>query len=103
MLTLSDEAVQLIIENNLQEKPLRPVVDKLADRPDLQLAAIRQLIMWQEAEETGGHDRLSSYVEQLLRQEQVGRAGRSQQTKSELVGLVEKIRPKCRQNIATVR
>ncbi|MCO5198297.1 MAG: ParB/RepB/Spo0J family partition protein [Anaerolineae bacterium] len=72
VLTLSDEAVQLIIENNLQEKPLRPVVDKLADRPDLQLAAIRQLIMWQEAEETGGHDRLSSYVEQLLRQERVG-------------------------------
>lgn len=86
VLTLSDEAVQLVIENNLQEKPLRPVIDKLADRPDLQLAAIRQLIAWQEAEETGGHDRLSGYVEQLLRQERV-QQGRGKATKEQRVSL----------------
>jgi ParB/RepB/Spo0J family partition protein len=69
VLTLSDEAVQLISEHALQEKPLRPIVDKLSDRPELQIVAIRQLIAWQEAEEGGGHDRLRSYVDKMLRDE----------------------------------
>jgi hypothetical protein len=41
-------------------------MDTLFPRPDLQVAALQQLINWQLASEESGHDRLDGYVERLL-------------------------------------
>lgn len=69
VLRLSDEAQRLVRNNGLAEKTIRPVTDKLLDRPDLQLVALQQLVNWQRANEESGHNRLSRYVDRLLARE----------------------------------
>lgn len=66
VLRLSKEAQTLVRDYGLAEKTIRPVTDKLLERPDLQVAALQQLINWQLASEESGHDRLDGYVERLL-------------------------------------
>lgn len=66
VLRLSQEAQRLVRDYGLAEKTIRPVTDKLLDHPELQVAALQQLINWQLASEESGHDRLDGYVERLL-------------------------------------
>jgi ParB/RepB/Spo0J family partition protein len=66
VLRLGQEARTLVRDYGLAEKTIRPVAEKLLDRPDLQVVALRQLIAWQQASEESGHDRLSDYVDRLL-------------------------------------
>lgn len=66
VLRLSKEARDLVRDYGLAEKTIRPVTNKLLDRPDLQVVALRQLIAWQQASEESGHNRLGDYVDRLL-------------------------------------
>jgi hypothetical protein len=70
VLGLAPEAQALIQHHNLSERMIRPIVQKLRDRPDLQLQALEQLVAWQEAEsEEPGPSRVQSVqalVEALL-------------------------------------
>lgn len=69
VLRLGDEAQALVRDYGLAEKTIRPVTEKLLDRPDLQMVALKQLINWQQASEESGHDRLDGYVDRLLARE----------------------------------
>lgn len=66
VLRLSEEARNLVRDYSLAEKTIRPVAEKLLDRPDLQVVALRKLISWQQASEESGHNRLKDYVNRLL-------------------------------------
>lgn len=66
VLYLCPEARLLVAENNLSEKTIRPVTDKLLKNPELQVRAIKQLISWQKADEPYGYKRLAEYVERIL-------------------------------------
>jgi ParB/RepB/Spo0J family partition protein len=69
VLRLSSAAQALVQAHNLPERAIRPITDKLLDKPDLQEKALRQLIRWQQAGEVAGPDRVDRYVAQLLAQE----------------------------------
>jgi hypothetical protein len=72
VLKLSDAAQALMAQHNLAEMTIRPIVQKLKDRPDLQLVALRQVVAWQqenEAEAGPGRSIVASVkelVERLL-------------------------------------
>jgi hypothetical protein len=72
VLKLSEAAQALVAQHNLAEMTIRPIVQKLKDRPDLQMIALRQVIAWQqenEAEEGPSRSIVASVkalVEQLL-------------------------------------
>ena len=51
VLNLSEEAQELVMENDLAEITIRPIVQKLRDEPQLQVAALRQLVAWQQENE----------------------------------------------------
>jgi ParB/RepB/Spo0J family partition protein len=54
VLDLSDEAQAIITAHSMAEKTVRPIVQKLKDRPQLQVEALQQIVAWQrenEAEE----------------------------------------------------
>jgi len=51
VLNLSEEAQELVMENDLAEITIRPIVQKLRDEPELQVAALRQLVAWQQENE----------------------------------------------------
>jgi ParB-like chromosome segregation protein Spo0J len=53
VLGLAPEALALVRRHNLAEMTIRPIVQKLRDRPALQLAALQQLITWQAENEAG--------------------------------------------------
>lgn len=69
VLTLCEEAKNLVRWHGLSEKAIRPVTTskELQNRPDLQVRALQQLVRWQEANEEAGNGRLAQYVAQLLR------------------------------------
>jgi ParB/RepB/Spo0J family partition protein len=71
VLRLSSAAQALVQAHNLPERAIRPITDKLLEKPELQEKALRQLIRWQQAEEVAGPDRVDRYVSQLLAQETV--------------------------------
>lgn len=48
VLNLSSEALSLVREYDLAEMTIRPIAQKLRDRPDLQMKALQQLITWQQ-------------------------------------------------------
>lgn len=50
VLNLSEEAQLLVDRHNLAEATIRPILEKLKQYPDLQMQALRQLVVWQEAE-----------------------------------------------------
>lgn len=51
VLDLCEEAQVLVMEHGLAEITIRPIVQKLRDDPPLQVAALRQLISWQQENE----------------------------------------------------
>lgn len=71
VLQLSDAAQALVASHNLAEMTIRPITQKLKDKPDLQLQALQQLIEWQNAEEDEGPGQsivtsIKGFVDQLL-------------------------------------
>lgn len=74
VLSLGQEAQELVARHNLTERAIRPVAEKLEEYPDLQVVALEQLIQWQQESETGeGEGRrvtpsMARFVEQLLKQ-----------------------------------
>jgi len=54
VLDLSPQAQTLVAEHHLSERVIRPIVQKLKTRPDLQVQALQQLIRWREAQNTDG-------------------------------------------------
>lgn len=65
VLQLTPQAQELVQVNNLSERLIRPIVQKLRDYPSLQHIALEQLVAWQQSEETpaGG---MNSSVKQLV-------------------------------------
>lgn len=51
VLNLCDEAQELVMEHGLAEITIRPIVQKLRDDSELQVAALRQLVAWQQENE----------------------------------------------------
>jgi hypothetical protein len=82
VLDLSEEAQRLIDRHNLAEATIRPIVEKLKLYPDLQLKALNQVIVWQEAEARGEGDgrqivpSVRALVERLLMSQQARKVGR---------------------------
>jgi hypothetical protein len=71
VLQLSPVAQALVATHNLAEMTIRPITQKLKDKPELQLQALRQLIEWQNAEEDEGPGQslvtsIKEFVDQLL-------------------------------------
>ena len=66
-LKLCDEAIEMIRWHGLTEKAIRPIAEKLQDRPDLQVVALKQLVAWQEANEEAGNKRLLDLIDRLLK------------------------------------
>jgi RNase P protein component len=81
VLSLSPEAQALVEENGLAETTIRPIVQKLRDEPALQLAALEQLVAWQQENEEGDGPRraitrgVDELVERLLQQKELAAAG----------------------------
>jgi hypothetical protein len=77
-LNLCQEAQDLIAEHDLAELTIRPIIQKLRDKPELQVKALKQVIEWQaENEEEGGPGvavvaSVKELVEQLLASEAAG-------------------------------
>lgn len=74
VLRLSDAAQALVAAHNLAEATIRPITQKLKDKPDLQLQALQQLINWQTAEEDEGPGQslvtsIKEFVDELLANE----------------------------------
>jgi hypothetical protein len=86
VLNLSEAAQALVAAHNLAEMTIRPITQKLKDRPDLQVKALQQLIEWQtgEAEDRDtGQPIVASVkelVEQLLTEEETQSATPAQTT-----------------------
>jgi ParB/RepB/Spo0J family partition protein len=51
VLELAPEAQAIIAAHNLAEMTIRPIVQKLKERPDLQVEALQQLVAWQRENE----------------------------------------------------
>ncbi|MBE7473362.1 MAG: hypothetical protein DPW09_16755 [Anaerolineae bacterium] len=71
VLNLSEDAQSLVAGYNLAEMTIRPITQKLKNKPDLQLKALEQLIEWQnsEEEESPGQPIVASikeFVDKLL-------------------------------------
>jgi ParB/RepB/Spo0J family partition protein len=66
VLRLSSAAQALVQAHNLPERAIRPITDKLLEKPALQEKSLQQLVRWQQAEEVAGPDRVGRYVDQLL-------------------------------------
>lgn len=77
-LKLCQEAQDLIADHDLAELTIRPIIQKLKDKPELQVKALKQVIEWQaENEEEGGPGvsvvaSVKELVEQLLASEAAG-------------------------------
>lgn len=71
VLNLSETAQALVAGHNLAEMTIRPITQKLKNKPDLQVKALEQLIEWQnsEEEESPGQPIVASikeFVDKLL-------------------------------------
>lgn len=52
VLDLSIEAQNLVADHGLSERIIRPIVQKLKGRPDLQIRALHKLIQWREVQDS---------------------------------------------------
>ncbi len=81
VLNLCTEAQDLVARYDLSERLIRPIVQKLKDRADLQVEALRQVAAWrEEADSDDGPDRsmvasTQGLVDQLLAREEARMAG----------------------------
>jgi len=68
VLGLSEEAQALIHQHRLTERMVRPISQKLKKNPDLQMTALKQLVVWQQENEAdeGGSRPLTASVEALV-------------------------------------
>lgn len=66
ILELSEEAQGIINGHRLSERSVRAIVVKLGDYPDLQVAALNQLIAWSASGEGYGEKQVSALVDALL-------------------------------------
>jgi hypothetical protein len=77
VLNLCAEAQEIVKAHSLAEMTIRPIVQKLKDKPDLQVKALNQLVAWQieNASEDGPNRAIvasvKAFVEQLLAEETV--------------------------------
>jgi hypothetical protein len=75
VLNLCEAAQVIVAEHNLAEMTIRPIVQKLKGRPDLQVKALNQLVAWKEENEADdGQNRaivasVRNLVEELLADE----------------------------------
>ena len=53
VLRLCQEAQEMVETHRLAEMTIRPIVQKLKDKPDLQVKALKQLVAWQAENEAG--------------------------------------------------
>lgn len=56
VLELDPAAQAMVVQHNLAEATIRPIIEKLRPYPDLQRQALAQLIVWQSAEARGEGD-----------------------------------------------
>ena len=83
VLNLSPEAQALVEEHGLAEITIRPIVQKLRDQPELQVAALQQLVQWQEENEAEGESRraitrsVKELVDALLTEQAQADAGKA--------------------------
>lgn len=70
VLNLCDEAIEIVARHNLPEMTIRPIVQKLKARPDLQVQALNQLVAWQaeNAAEDGPGRSIVASVKELVDQ-----------------------------------
>jgi hypothetical protein len=93
---LSEAAQALVAAHNLAEMTIRPITQKLRDRPDLQVRALQQLVEWQTGEaedrDTGQSivASVKALVEQLLTEEE-----------TEAAALPETIAPKRSRSVSS--
>ncbi len=66
VLQLAPEAQALVQLHNLSERMIRPIVQKLRDYPQLQIAALEQLIAWQAEDESESGRSLVGSVKRLV-------------------------------------
>lgn len=73
VLDLCDEAQAIIAAHSLAEKTVRPIAQKLKERPELQLEALQQIVAWQRendadegAERAISHKAVGDLVNRLL-------------------------------------
>ncbi len=68
VLALSPEAQEIIAQHDLAEKTIRPIAEKLTDKPDLQLLTLRQIVAWQQSEEDSAisYRRVADFVKAHL-------------------------------------
>lgn len=52
VLNMSPEAQILVAEHSLSERIIRPIVQKLKGRPDLQVEALHKLVQWREVQDS---------------------------------------------------
>jgi len=86
VLKLSEEAQALVAQHNLAEMTIRPTIQKLRDRPELQLEALRQVVAWQqqnEADEGPGRAIVAS-VKELVERLLAGPSGQTETAQARL-------------------
>lgn len=68
VLALSEEAQALVMAHDLAEMTIRPITQKLKKMPELQLAALKQLIAWQQedAADDGSSRAITKSVQELV-------------------------------------
>lgn len=68
VLTLSPAAQAIVQEHGLAETTIRPIVQKLRHEPELQVAALQQLVAWQQENEAadGPHRSITRGVDELV-------------------------------------
>jgi hypothetical protein len=104
VLKLSPEARELVEAHNLAEMTIRPIVQKLKEKPELQLKALNQLIAWQaENEAEGGPGRaivasVRELVDKLLAAE-AGESAAAKITRSVSSAPVVRFHSKVRQTL----
>jgi hypothetical protein len=105
VLNLSSEALDIVASHNLAERTIRPIVQKLKDRPDLQIKALTQLVTWHTEAETSEKPTRSitasvkELVEQLLVEETREEVLRSRSTRSVSSAPVIRFQTKVRQTL----
>jgi hypothetical protein len=101
VLTLSEKAQTLAMEHDLAEMAIRPNSQKHKKQPELQLAALRQLIVWQQedAADDGESRAITKSVQELVERllKRVGRESVARKTDViELASEAERFRSKVR-------
>lgn len=105
VLNLSPEALAIVTDHNLAERTIRPIVQKLKDKPELQVQALNQLIAWQaEDEADGGGNRsivgaVKVLVDDLLTGESQSKKSGAPKTRAVSSAPVIRFRSKIRQTL----